>query len=351
MPDDRIIHVGGSPYDMGFEHGKACREQIEYAVRKALLQEINKRNQYTFEDAVARAKPYMDLGRKFAPHLDEELHGIADGAELSYEEICLLQVRSELSYPESLSAAAECSTVAIQSHRTRNGETLVGANVDMGEQLESLGVVLHLEPKHGPRILTWTLAGVVGQTGLNSAGLARCGNVLFALGWRTGVPTTFLFRCLLEQETLQEAVVLCSSAKRAKSNNILLADSGDQVVDIEMTVDGERLLFPMNGVLFHTNHYVHPELEKFDRYTEQEDSRQRRARLGELLASEELFDEASLGQLLSDHANPPHTICKHADGNKQAIKTVASCVMTPALGRMCVSFGNPCSNERMILSV
>jgi isopenicillin-N N-acyltransferase like protein len=221
----------------------------------------------------------------------------------------------------------------------------------MGAQLEALGVILHLQPDHGPRILTWTLAGVVGQTGLNSAGLVRCGNVLFAPGWRTGVPTSFLFRRLLEQESLQDALTLCTSVARAKSNNILLADSTDRVVDIEMTVETECYLYPTDGVLCHTNHYCHPELEPFDRFTEQQDSRLRLARLQELLAEGESWDENRLGQVLSDHANAPHSICKHPQDSKHAIKTIASCVMTPALGRMRVSFGNPCSGERLSLSV
>lgn len=350
MSNDRVVHVGGTPYEMGFDHGRAFRDRIEYAVRKALLLEINKRNHYTLDEAIARAIPYMKLGREFAPHLDDELRGIADGSGLTYEEICLLQVRSELAYPASLSAS-ECSTLAVQSSRSKTGETLVGANVDMGEQLESLGVIVHLEPAHGPRVLTWTLAGVVGQTGLNSAGVARCGNVLFALGWRTGVPTTFLFRGLLEQETLQDAVALCGSAKRAKSNNILLADASDHVVDIEMTVEDDRHIYPTDGVLCHTNHYCHPDLEPFDRFTEQEDSRLRLGRLQELLAAREMFDENSLEQVLSDHENAPNRICKHTADNRQALKTVATCVMTPARGRMHIGFGNPCSCERLTLTV
>ena len=350
--DDRFVHVIGSPYEMGFEHGRACHDRIEYAVRSALLKEINKRNNYTFEDAVNRAMAYMEYGREYAPHLDEELHGIADGAGLLYEEICMLQVRSELAYPASLCATGECSSVAVQAAPPRIPATLFGQNIDMGEELESLGIVLHLEPDQGPRILTWTLAGVVGQTGLNSSDLARCGNVLFCEGWRVGVPTSFLFRRILEQETLEAACELCRSTRRAKSNNIVLAHADDQIVNIEMTVDDERFMYPEDHVLCHTNHYIDPDYEGADRFPGQADSRGRLARLQQFVETSPRLDEAALEQLLSDHANAPNSICKHvAPQDRKRLKTVASCVMTPDLGRLRLSFGNPCETGYATLYV
>lgn len=352
MPiDDRFVQVAGSPYEMGFEHGRACRDRIEYAVRAALLKEINKRNSYTFEEAVNRAMAYMEYGREYAPHLDEELRGIADGAGLLYEEICMLQVRSELAYPASLCATDECSSVAVQAEHPRAQGTLIGTNLDMGEELESLGIALHLEPDQGPRILTWTLAGVVGQTGLNSSGLARCGNVLFSAGWRVGVPTSFLFRRILEQETIEAASELCRSTRRAKSNNILLAHADGQIVNIEMTVDDERFIYPEDHTLGHTNHYIDPDFEDADLFPDQKDSRRRLERLQQFIETAPRFDEAALEQLLCDHANAPNSICKHVAQDRKRLKTVASCVMTPALGRLRLSFGNPCETGFATLHV
>ena len=339
---DRLVKVAGTPYDLGFGHGSACRDLIEHAVRSALLKEINKRNSYTFEEAVTRAMAYMEFGREYAPHLDEELHGIADGAGLTYEEICMLQVRSELAYPASLRAADGCSSVAVQAAHPNAGATVVGTNLDMGAELEPLGIVLHLEPEHGPRILTWTLAGVVGQTGLNSSGLVRCGNVLFCAGWRVGVPTSFLFRRILEQETLEAAALLCCSTRRAKSNNIMLAHADDLILDIEMTVDDERLIHPADHTLCHTNHYTSPDLEEVDLFPTQEDSRTRLARLHEYLQDAVSLDEAAMEQLMSDHANAPSSVCKHLADDSKRSKTIASCVMTPALGRMRIAMGSPC---------
>jgi isopenicillin-N N-acyltransferase-like protein len=351
LTGDQFIHVAGSPYEMGFEHGKACRARIEYAVRAALLKEINKRNTYTFDEAVSRAMTYMAYGREYAPHLDEEIQGIADGAGLLYEEICMLQVRSELAYPASLRVAGECSSVAVQAESPRAQTTLIGQNIDMGEELESLGIALHLEPNRGPRILTWTLAGVVGQTGLNSSGLARCGNVLFCAGWRVGVPTSFLFRRILEQETIEAASELCRGTRRAKSNNIVLAHADGQIVNIEMTVDDERFIQPQDHTLYHTNHYIDPDFENADLFPDQEDSRIRLDRLQQVIETTPQLDETALEQLLCDHANAPHSICKHIAQDRKRLKTVASCVMTPSLGRLRLSFGNPCKTGYATLYV
>jgi isopenicillin-N N-acyltransferase-like protein len=320
-------------------------------VRKGLLEEINRRNHYTFEEVVKQAMRYMEYGRAYAPHLDEEMRGIADGAGVKYEEICLLQVRSELAYPATARATDECTGVAIQSSRSASGKTLIGQNLDMGQGLHRLGIVLHLEPSEGPRILTWALAGTVGQTGLNSAGLARCGNVLFCRGWRTGVPTTFLFRRILEQRNVPDAVEICRSTRRAKSNNVLLADRDDNIANVEMTVEDDRLLEVEDGLLYHTNHYRHSDLAAFDAYSQPEDSRARLRRLQELLPGRRLWDEAGIESLLSDHANRPTTICKHAEDSPTKLMTVASVVMTPEIGRMHICLGTPCSGHFVDLCV
>jgi isopenicillin-N N-acyltransferase-like protein len=131
----------------------------------------------------------------------------------------------------------------------------------------------------------------------------------------------------------------------------LLAHADDQVANIEMTVEDDRVIYPEDGVVCHTNHYVSPAFEELDLYPEQEDSRTRLRRLVDFADQATCLDERALEELLSDHTGSPHSICKHVVDDGRALKTVASCVISPSLGRMRLSLGNPCINEYVTLAV
>jgi len=356
-----VIRAEGSSFDLGREHGHQCRELIRQLAREDLPREMAARGMVDSRDIMRKGLDYRPFIEASAPHLLEEIRGIADGAGIEFEEALALQCRSELvnrtktepeagseveakTEPEATSDP-ECTSFAISKERSATGEVIVGQNLDLAPTFDPFGVILYLYPKRGPAIITWTLAGTVGQVGLNSAGLARCGNFLLSAGWRVGLPTTILWRLIMERESVEgvERVVAASDSCRAKSNNFIVGDSAGTIADFEATVDAYRRLGPEDGVILHTNHYLHPDLLSSERQTTRlPDTQARLARLRNLFAEHPgKIGSAQLQTFLRDHSGRPQCICKHEGYSK----TVVSVISHPKAGCIEVCSGNPCEGE------
>ena len=351
----KVVKVGGTPYEMGYDYGKECRDQIQYFAREALLRQIAGEGAVDMyriaEIAKDTAKDYEPYIIKAAPHLIEEIRGIGDGAQIRYQQALMLQCRSELIYQTKLKQNArnksnnhfECSSFAISRNRSADGQVIVGQNVDLGAELEELGLILCLYPKEGPSVMTWTLAGTVGQVGLNSAGMARCGNVLICPGWRVGLPTTIIFRRILEMPTVLEVVELVKGSYRAKSNNFVVGDKSDAILDLETTTTDHRLLQDDDGIIIHTNHYIHTDFTKYEMFYKLEDSKIRLDCLQKLFnKAPRKIDTDYLKSVLSSHDTDPHSVCVHASDASNDTKTVLSVILKPEAGTMLACPGNPC---------
>jgi hypothetical protein len=336
----QVIRAEGGPYDLGYQHASQCKDLIRRLARESLPDEITRSGQADFTLVKKGTREYEAHIKSFAPHLLDEIRGIADGAGIDYEEALMLQCRGELVYWAR--TQLECTSFAIAKSRSATGGVIVGQNLDLAPSFEEFGVILCLYPKKGPSILTWTLAGTLGHTGINSAGLARCGNVLLCPGWRVGVPTTVLWRRILEQSSVQAAVDLIGSSFRAKSNAFVLGDARGAILAVEATVTDHRCLPPQDGLVMHTNHYLHPDLQPQEKHANLPDTQTRLTRLKELLAGHtEPIGPTDLKIILKDHSTAPYSICKH----KGPSKTVVSVLFHPHAGSMEACPGNPCQGE------
>lgn len=339
-----LIKAQGAPFELGLQHGRQCAELIQHAVREVFPRFLSQRNAQSMDQVKAGAVQYEPFITRYAPHLLEEVRGLAEGARITWEEAMLLQTRPEVGNARLMAAAMqECTSVGVTPERSEDGHPIICQNVDMGEELRELGIVLHLQPESGPSILTWTLAGVVGQTGINSAGLGRCGNVLFSKGWRLGVPTSILFRMALEQTTVDGIIELCRETPRAKSNNFLACDASGRVSDLEMTVDEQREIGPEDGLILHANHYCHPDLQACEVNPRAAGSNVRQQRLAQMVAEDASpMTPQRLMTMLRDHENRPDSICAHSRAGSQ---TLTSCILVPTKGEMYATVGNPCEAE------
>ena len=93
------------------------------------------------DSLLARCLAFLPQYEAFAPHLVEEMRGIADGAKLKFAEVLLVNVRAEVMGIRSddvghrsrmLSAALVdgCTAFALGRTATANGEIVAGQNLD-----------------------------------------------------------------------------------------------------------------------------------------------------------------------------------------------------------------------------
>jgi isopenicillin-N N-acyltransferase-like protein len=342
------IRVKGSRYTMGVQYGGACASQIR-SFRDASLAHLEQFGGLTVDQGLARAETFLDRVRAALPGLAEEVRGIADGAGIRLVEAALLQVRYEV---VNLPAGLEgCTIVGVERDRSAVGSPLVAQNIDVPASNVPLLVMLHLCPDDGPQVLTCTMAGILAQTGLNSAGLGLCGSFVVSANWRFAVPSrNFIRRHILERASLEDAIaVMTRFPARASGHNVMVTDGSGRVADIESTPDEFRVLRPSHGVMAHTNHYCHPDLAPCDALSESslgdfaEDSHRRLRRVHALLDRQpDRISPWELRALLSDHEGYPKSVCRHPDGDPTQTQSACSVVLAPALRQMSVAAENPC---------
>jgi predicted choloylglycine hydrolase len=345
------VEAKGSRRTVGRQHGAACGPQVR-AFRDACLAHFEQFGGLTVDRALRRAEGFLEHVERGLPELADEVHGIADGAGITLAEAALLQVRYEVA---NFPAAAEgCTLVGVEAGRSEADGPLVAQNIDIPASNVPLLILLHARLDDGPEILTCTLAGVLAQTGINTAGLALCGSFVVSANWRAGIPArNFVRRHILEQRSLESAVdVLRRFPVRASGHNVMLADGSGRVIDIESTPDDFRVLTAEQGVLAHTNHYRHPDLAPVDALDRSSladfavDSRRRLARVGTMLGEPGgAIGGGRLQAILRDHEDYPKSICRHPDGDPTETQSACSVLLMPAERQMAVSVGTPCRHS------
>lgn len=335
----REVDVAGSPLEMGRQLGEEAREEVR-AFAAIALERVNKTIAISRQSALDVARQSAAFVQDYAPHMLDELRGVAQSSGVHFDDLVLLQVRNQLQPEED----AGCTSFAA-------APSIVAQNWDNDPALDPHTIVLRRRPTNGPALMNITQAGLIAYIGLNEAGIGVCLNTLPAPSRRVGVPHYFTVRALYESSSLEEAVAVVRRAQRAIPANIMLA-TPQGPADLEVTIDDVHVLHD-KALVTHTNHCLHPELQHINRdFPELIESGPRLHRINQLLAAHPLSVERAQ-ETLRDHQDYPHSICRHANDHPSNgfWVSVFSVVIEAAAGRMHISRGNPCQNGYEVYSL
>ena len=338
----REIEVSGTPAEMGRQLGEAARDEL-HEFDAVLLERANLEFPVKRETALslaARCVPYVEA---YDPAMLEELRGVSQSSGLSLEQLMLLQVRNQLK-PEAVEG---CTGFALKPEVCHSGSATLGQNWDNDPGLDDYTVVLTRRPGGDePAHINITQVGRVAYIGFNEAGIGICLNTLPAPSRELGVPHYFTVRGIFQSRSLEEAVEAVARAERAIPANILLS-TPQGPADLEVTLEDVHVLDAnQDGVLTHTNHCLHPELNPVkEEYSNLMQSCSRQRRVDALLGHmEQPFTLEELCKVMSDHDDYPTSICRHPNDEPTTgyCRSVFSVIMEVDEGRMHVSRGNPC---------
>jgi isopenicillin-N N-acyltransferase-like protein len=260
----RRLRLKGSRREIGRQHGAAHRDAIGcfLADRNARLAPLVAPDRlHEFVPLIAR---YADVIERVLPDLAEEIHGLAEGADIAPEDAYLLQLRRELTGFQRMPALGDCTTFA----RHANGQTLVAQTIDLnGDMASELSV---LEIAHdGPRtrepgacVALVSFTGLIGYLGMNDSGLAIGLNLVLGGAWRPGVPGYLAIRHLLDTcATVDECVDTLRGLPLASSRALTIGDAR-RVVTVEYLPD--ELVVLESAEHAHANHFLHPAFVRSD---------------------------------------------------------------------------------------
>jgi isopenicillin-N N-acyltransferase-like protein len=339
-----LVTLRGTPFEIGHAFGRQARSRILLHLenQKAVVAAARPHDPEWWRRAV---RAYLEPFETFAPHVVEEMHGLAYGAGLAIEEVLLLNVRDELVTSRAVTVPDACTSFGCHGSVTGDGRPLLGQTKDTAAISQDLYVVTATYQRGRPDLLQMPYAGEVGVFGVSSAGMSAFGNSIYVRGNAQGrMPWTLFRRLALEAESVDEVIGLVERHGVATAGNLTIGDATGRVVAVENIDQGHGIVEAQDGMLVHANHIDTPELRSQEEYPEPErsGSHRRQRRLRELLDAERGRLTAPLAmRCLMDHADFPGSICRHASFPGD-IQTTAALIVEPAAGLLHVTRGQPC---------
>jgi len=333
-----VVEVSGTHREIGRCIGQALRPQLEAVLGRL---RTDRPAGVTWQDLLRASSPYLDHSRGAYPRYMEELEGIAEGADLPFDEV-FLGICEELWEPAAWRGgpARGCTDFAARGPATADGSTLLAHTNDLAPEAESDLVILKVCSDEEPEFLAVSVAGLGFSAGFNAAGVSLTGNEVSSNDVRPGVPRQLVVRAILGARRLGEAMDACLLPTRASSYNNVIADAHGEIYSVEGSATDCEPIYIEGDVLAHANHYVAPPMRRFEAdRSDTGGSVIRHNRAMRLLRDNygRLSPEL-LMQLLADHADFPTSICKHG------IESVTVFSMIIDLGhlRAWIGRGRPC---------
>ena len=215
-------------------------------------------------------RDYLPVIEAFEPTYVEEMHGIAEGAGVPFEDVVLLNARTEIlklaARPDLRARLAGeddpdgCTGVVVLPEASKAGRLIHAQNWDWKRECAETAVVLKVRRDDGPDLMTFTEAGALGRCGFNAVGIAITANYLESdRDYRqVGVPLALIRRKVLESEHLALAMRAVYCTQKSAANNMIVSHCEGVAIDFECAPDETFQVHPDRGLLVHANHFVSP---------------------------------------------------------------------------------------------
>ncbi len=345
----KTIEASGKPHEIGRMHGMILRREIRDFVR--YLHNEFAADDVSVEEARAFAAKYIPYIKNFSLDAYNEMAGIAEGAEVNFEDIVMIALSEEV---ESFSHA--CTTFAATGQATTYSHTLLAQTWD-----DSLNWFQNVDTfmfkkryNDAPEVLAFIFPGMIAAAGLNTSCLGISWNTVPQLMIKRGVPTYVIINEVIKQKTAGEAISVVKTADRAGCFNFMVAD--DSIIyNVESTPEDVDVSYT-SSFYGHANHYVG---DKFSHRQDLEIERKRSSASASTVERHNritnLLDEnySRVGrekakEFLCDHFNYPDSICSHPNPDREKVDrciTRAAWVMLPCKREWWISSGPPCENK------
>lgn len=346
----KILNLSGSPYEIGFNHGEQAKSEVESSIiayEKLFYNKVD----ITWNQAKEMGKKHLDAIEKTNIDLIEEMEGLAKGASVDFEDILVLNARSEIVLTQNKTDG--CTSFAIMPPKSEFA--FLGQTWDWTSAQSKNLIMAKITQQNGPKINMITEAGIIGKIGMNEHGLGVCLNALRSNIKSNQLPIHLGLREVLNSEDIEEARNKVVNGKLGSSANFLIAQAKGNVSkakNLELSPNKFDEKETENSYLYHTNHFcskaVIEDIGSVNLSTDA-NSYDRIDRIGELIynstKNNDVVKEKDIEEWLTDHENKPNSICIHKEpgtSDYTDIITVFSVIMNLTNKSMYLKEGPPC---------
>lgn len=243
-----VLHVEGTPEQMGEQHGRLLRNQIQRACKALIADEY-------IGGAYERLIEGVKVMEKHQPEeFRRELRALAQAAGIDYWDCVAMQLFGDVDRgrpftyePSDDDAAdpAQCTSFAVFGKATATGELIAGRNLDFWDAGvgEYGAILMHAKPDKGHAFVTATWCGIInGWTLMNEKGIITANNT--AYGGKNsldGISTCFMLRKVAQYaSTVNEGIEIVKQGPRACGTNMLVA-GGNPPDAVVIEFDHEKI--------------------------------------------------------------------------------------------------------------
>jgi len=217
----KILHLNGSNYQMGFQHGLLLKEEVKQNIR-AFLNYSNISFDYLLD--------IWDIMKNYVPQeYIDEIQGIADGAEVSFEEIAAANM-------VIIVGDMGCFGISAWGNATKDGKLYHTRSFDQpftikdpitGKFAHENSVLIVRNPDNGYASLCPSVAGTMhGGGGFNDQGVAIGQQVCWSKDYTlNGTPGQFRVQMVLDHASNASDAINILSTNRDLGWNFIVSDS------------------------------------------------------------------------------------------------------------------------------
>jgi hypothetical protein len=260
-----FLELHGAPFEIGRLHGMALRHQIfdQIATMKAQLDGVfGAQNAARIISWVVNETTFVRDYKRYLPEVYDEMAGLAEGAEVPFSDILLINMFEEvweaaplqLGLPMFGGVNHTCTSCNITGNPGR--PILNGQNMDYTPNLDGSQLVMQRTFAAGGKELIYGFVGQVTGPGMNNRGVSCTINTLPQGRKRedNGLGSAFIVRAILETGSVDEALVRLRELPRFSGGIHSIADNGKTII-VEATPSEVAQVEPVDARFnVHANH-------------------------------------------------------------------------------------------------
>jgi|GEM_PF-293243 len=319
-----VVWLSGTPYEMGYQHGQLLHDQIEYGIKNSqYVKEI--KNQILIAK-LAQVDKFVALNSY--PDIVQECDGmVAAAGDVGWtKELCLfvnfgdvmMEILDSLPVPVRLPRPG-CSQMMVTGAASADGRMYHGRILDWDaiDYLLWFPTIFVRQPHDGlPHVYIGFPGNLSPYSGMNVAGLSMASNETDPFDdeqrdYSGRSHVQMLGQLLKKASSLDEAIAFVEGETHMSVEQFGIADAGtDRAGVFEMTATAVRVREMEAGVLWMTNHFVHPDMKDLDKDPPGNSSIRRFTRFSQLLPPDGVesrygaFSPTEVVRVLRDRVNP-----------------------------------------------
>ena len=224
----KILHLNGSYYEMGYQHGYLLKDEIWASFRTQLV--FCERNDYDYERI-------LDVWYNMEPHIPEkykeEMQGLADGTNMTFEQVAVINTIPEI-FNNFFEEA--CCGISIWGDATVDGKLYHIRSYDWpfnltdpetGTYFQELSLLIVRTPETGYASVIPEYAGdISAYNGINENGIVVGENTCVTKDiTHHGISPAFRMRMVMDEAATAEETIEILTSNRTCGTNFVISDA------------------------------------------------------------------------------------------------------------------------------